>query len=254
MGVAPGQRTPVAGVVTVGDVHAAYVAHPVVYYHHLAVVAPVQTVGQLREVDAEEGMRVHSRLLHLAPERIAGRERADMVVHHLDLYPCHRPLLEYLRYLMADMVVHKNVILHEYRLAGIAQVVFQRLELGGAGSEYLGAVVDAVHGGGYVPRQFHQRLLARIQPLRVQVYRSCGHGRGHAPLVVARHHAASSQRPSEEYVEHQSDYRQEYQRYHPRQRTDGIAVLPENNNDGRCYRNHVQHHQHRIQPPGKSHV
>ena len=57
---------PIAVDVTVGDVHAAYIAYGAVDYNYFAVVAPVYARGEVRECHAEKWMDHYAPLREVA--------------------------------------------------------------------------------------------------------------------------------------------------------------------------------------------
>ena len=96
--------------VAVGYVHTPDISYTPVDHHNLPMVSPVDSVGKMREVDAEERMGLHSRPLHVGKETLLGREAPDVVIYHLHLYPRLRLAYQYVGDFRAYLVVKEYVV------------------------------------------------------------------------------------------------------------------------------------------------
>ncbi len=235
--------------VAVGDVHASDVARGLVDDDELAVVAPVDAVGKLREGHLEERVRLDAGLVHHLEEPVSRRETAHVVIHHLDLDAFGRLAHQNLRDLMAERVVEEDVILQIDRPRGAEQIGLEGRELVLARGEYVDLVVDRVERRRQVAGKLDERAVGAREVLRVQIDVARGHGGNDLALVHARDHMLAAQAAPEEEVEHEPHEGEEYQRDHPRQRADRVAVLLEDHDDAADHHHRVGGERDRRHPP-----
>ena len=139
---------PFAGAVdvTVGDVHAAYVAYGAVDYHYLAVVAPVYACGEVGECHAEKRIDHYARLAKLLEKLVFGLYGAYVVIYYPHLDPFARLAHEQLAYPGAYAVVVEDVVLQVYVLPCVFDVGHERVKFRLARGEYLHFVTWIVNG------------------------------------------------------------------------------------------------------------
>lgn len=144
MGVAPRDSFRSAFLITVGDIHSPEISDFSVDHYYLAVVAPVDTVGELGECYAEEGVCLHSVFSHAFEKAASCREASHMVVNDLDFESLVRFADENIGNLFACGIIGEYVILKIYRFACIAEIAFEVFEFLCSGGEYLNVIVDGV--------------------------------------------------------------------------------------------------------------
>lgn len=144
MGVAPCDSFRCSILIAVGDVHASEISDLSVDHYYLAVVAPVDTVGELGKCYAEERVCLHSVFCHAFEKPASCRETSHMVVDNLDFESFVRFADKNIGNLFACGIVGEYVILKIYRFAGIAEIAFEVFEFLGSGGEYLDVIVDGI--------------------------------------------------------------------------------------------------------------
>ncbi len=144
MGVAPCDSFRSAFLIAVGDVHASEISDLSVDHHYLAVVAPVDAVGKLREGYAEKGVCFHSVFSHAFEKAASCREASHVVVNDLDFESFARFADKDIGNLFACGIVGKYIILKIYRFACIVEIAFEIFEFLGSGGEYLNVIVNGI--------------------------------------------------------------------------------------------------------------
>ncbi len=114
--------------VTVGDVHAAYIAYGAVDYNYFAVVAPVYARGEVRECHAEKWIDHYARFAKLLEKLVFGLYRAYVVIYYPHLDPFARLAHEQFAYAGAYAVVVENIVLQVYVLSRIFDVGHECIE------------------------------------------------------------------------------------------------------------------------------
>ena len=235
--------------VAVGNVHAAYVAYLAVDNRYLAVVAPVDAVGKLREGDLHERIHIYSRLAQLLEIGHVEVERPHVVVEHAHLHALAHLLLEYLGYLIAQLVVLDDIVLDVDIALGSEQVALVGSKLVLAVGEDLhlvvgqvGRALDTVHQVYHLLALAQRRVVAHHLPTAHQVLDVVAASQSQ-PLL-ARYHAHMPQAAAKEDVKHDTHHRQQHQHSDPRQRLYWIAVLANHNANNRYRRDTIQNGKH----------
>ena len=186
--------------VAVGNVHAADVAAFAVNHHYFAVVAPIDALGKLREVDSHKRICFDAGVEHGFEEPFVDVERANTIVDYSHFYALTSFFDENVAYFVADAVVLENVVLHVDVLRGSTQVGTQGVEfVGTVGVDVhlvVREIVGAAHGVGKPDGLLC--VLRESQALNVHLI-GFKLLLAHAPKPLA-HEQSAAQRTPEEHI------------------------------------------------------